>query len=108
MNLLSQGVNIEEKLNPSFGGSTGPGFGAFILIIVNNVIAFAGLTCFFLILFGGFSVMMGAGNNDPQRAAQGKQTVTYAIIGFLIVFTAYWIVKGIEILTGISITENTL
>ena len=41
---------------------------------------------------------------DAQRNAekqkQSSQTVTSAVIGYLIMFSAYWIVKIIELITG--------
>ncbi len=42
-----------------------------------------------------------AGQNDPQKAEQAKKTITSAVIGFVIVFTSYWIVKLISSLLGI-------
>jgi len=58
-----------------------------------------------LILFvlGGIGVIAGAGGDNPERAQKGKQTITAAAIGFVIVFAAYWIVQLIEFITGISI-----
>lgn len=41
-----------------------------------------------------------AGKNDPQKAEQAKKTITSAVIGFVVVFTAYWIVKLIGQLIG--------
>jgi hypothetical protein len=41
-----------------------------------------------------------AGQNDPQKAEQSKKTITSAVIGFVIVFASYWIVKLIGQLIG--------
>ena len=43
-----------------------------------------------------------AGKNDPQKAEQSKKTITSAVIGFVIVFVSYWIVKLIGQLFGIT------
>jgi hypothetical protein len=44
---------------------------------------------------------MGAGKNDPEQAAKGKKAATTALIGFIIVFAAYWIVRIIELIFGV-------
>jgi len=44
--------------------------------------------------------MFSGGN--PQAIAQGKSKVTNAIVGFIIVFTAFWIVQGMAIVLGLA------
>jgi hypothetical protein len=56
----------------------------------------------FLLVGGGFMMIAGAGNSDPKSSAQGKQAVTYAIAGFLIVFCAYWIIALIQRVIGVE------
>jgi hypothetical protein len=46
---------------------------------------------FFFILFGGFKMISGAGNSDQQ--ADARKIITYAIIGFVIIFGAYWLIQ---------------
>lgn len=53
----------------------------------------AGLILLFYFLLGGIGMISGAGKDDPKAAEQAKQTITSAVIGFVVVFTAYWIVK---------------
>ncbi len=47
-------------------------------------------------------MISSAGQSDPQKAEQAKKTITSALIGFVIVFTSYWIVKLIGSLLGIE------
>ena len=77
--------------------------GALITIILKNVFILAGVLLLVIIILGGVSYISGAGNNDPKKAAAAKQTITNAIIGFLIIFTSYWIIKIIETITGLKI-----
>ena len=42
-----------------------------------------------------------AGKNDPQKAEQAKKTLTSALIGFIIVFASYWIVKLVATIVGV-------
>jgi len=45
--------------------------------------------------------MMSSG--DEKEAEQGKNAITAAVIGFVIIFAAYWIVQIIEFITGVNI-----
>lgn len=60
----------------------------------------AGLILLFFFILGGIGMIGSAGKNDPKAAEQAKQTITSAVIGFVVVFTAYWIVKLIGQLLG--------
>jgi hypothetical protein len=62
----------------------------------------AGLILLFYFILGGISMIGSAGKNDPKTAEQAKQTITSAVIGFVVVFTAYWIVKLIGTLFGVE------
>lgn len=77
--------------------------GALISIILRNVYTVAGVLLFVLLIFGGISIIIGAGGNDPKRAAQGKKTVMTALTGFIIIFASYWIIRLISFITGVEI-----
>jgi len=62
----------------------------------------------FLLIFGGFSLIIGAGNGDPKKAQQGQKAITSALIGFAIVFLSYFIIQTIEIFTGLDILNPNL
>lgn len=53
-------------------------------------------------------LIIGAGNSDAKKSAQGKTMVTDALIGFAIVITAYFIVQIVEVTTGIKILNSGL
>ena len=67
----------------------------------------AGLFILFAFVYAGFQMVAGAGNSDQQAAAKAKQAATSAVIGFVVVFTAYWIVRIIEVITGTSFITGT-
>ena len=100
----------QVPIGPRFGSPFGQslGFGDLVSIILSNALVIAGIIFFFLILFGGISIIAGAGQDDPGRTARGKQTVTAAVIGFIIIFAAYWIIKIIEFATGLNILNPPL
>lgn len=75
--------------------------------LLKNSLVIAGIILLGLILFGGFGMLASAGSGDSKKAEQSKKTITSAIIGFLIVFSAYFIIQIIETITGLNILNNT-
>ncbi len=102
---MKQGFDIGQQ----FFGTSGhflsqlTGVGSLVSVVLKAAIAIAGILLILLLIFGGFSLMMSAGTNNPEQAAKGKQAITGAVIGFIVVFAAYWIVRLIELLTGATI-----
>jgi len=76
-----------------------------IAYTINRVLTFlfpiAGLILFVLITWGGFEMLLGAASKKNLDA--GKQRVTAAVIGFLLLFSTYWIVQIIEEITQVNI-----
>ena len=79
------------------------GVGLYVSAIITGAISVAGIILLFLLVGAGISMISGAGKNDPQSVQKGKQTATSALIGFVVVFMAYWIVKLIELITGLKL-----
>ena len=78
------------------------GIGGLVSLFLNIAFVLSGLILLFFFIMGGIGMISSAGQSDPQKAEQAKKTITSAIIGFVIVFTSYWIVKLIGQLLGIS------
>lgn len=72
--------------------------------IVNNAIpmlfGIAGIILLAYILWGGFDFLTSMG--DPKKAEAGKNKITAAIIGFLIIFVSFWIVQLVKTLLKIT------
>lgn len=77
--------------------------GGLVSVILQAAIAVAGIILLFLAVIGGIGMIAGAGSNNPEQTANGKKAITAAVIGFIVVFAAYWIVQLIEALTGVKI-----
>jgi hypothetical protein len=84
-------------------GGSYPTFSALINIILKNSITIAGTLLLGLLIYGGVAFIIGAGNGDPKKAAQGKQAITTSIIGFGIVVFAYSLIQIIQIVTKLEI-----
>jgi len=107
MNSLLSQVDIGKEwlLKPGQSIKDAPQFqtpGALISIILRNVYMAAGLLLLALLIFGGISIILGAGGGDPKKAGQGQKAATAAVIGFLIIFASYWIIQIIAFITGIE------
>lgn len=61
----------------------------------------AGLILFVMLVWGGFEMIAGAANKKSLDA--GKQRVTAALIGFLLLFSVFWLAKILEMIFGIEI-----
>lgn len=72
--------------------------------LVNNAIPIlfpvAGVLLLAYLIWGGFDYMTSMG--DPKKAEAGKTKITHAIIGFFIIFAAYWITQLVAFLFGLK------
>jgi hypothetical protein len=98
-------------LGPSYGGSHGSldplqtpsEMSRIITAIITGSLSIAGVILLFLLIGGGIGMIAGAGKSDPQAVEKGKKAATSALIGFIVVFSAYWIVKLVETITGLDL-----
>lgn len=79
------------------------GFFDFLSVIINNIYLIAGIILFFFVVIGGLGMILNAGNVDKQK--QSSKTLSSAVMGYLIMFVAYWLIKIIEALTGTEIVS---
>jgi hypothetical protein len=77
--------------------------GEIISKILPYIFTIAGIILFVFLIWGGFELLASGGNPERTKKAQGK--ITSALIGFLIIFLAYWITQLLEAIFGISIFQ---
>ncbi len=82
-----------------------PTLGSLISTLLPNVYMIAGVILFILLIFGGFTYIVSAGQQKPEGVQQGKNAITVALIGFFLIFASWWIIQIIEVITGIEIFE---
>ena len=75
--------------------------GGFITRIMTYAIPLAGIILFVMLVWGGFEMIAGASSTKSRDA--GKQRVTAAITGFLLLFASYWIVQVIQLIFNVRI-----
>lgn len=102
-----------NKCVPVFGEVTqpyGPGgygpedLGVFLSYVVSAISVVAGILLFFYLVFGGFRYMMAGGDEKAVMAA--KNMITNAGIGMVIIATAWFIAKVLEVVLGIKILST--
>ena len=66
------------------------------------VFAFAGFGVLLMIVAAGFIMLTSAG--DAKKLEAGKGRLTNALIGFFIIFAAYWLVELLQFIFGWKVT----
>ncbi len=101
-NLIAQ-VDF-NKLN---GALKGIGFrfagekpGKIITDLYPYLFVFAGLALLLYLIMGGFELMISSG--EPKKVQNAQEKITNAIIGFIIIFIAFWLVQIIEVILGVK------
>lgn len=73
--------------------------------IVSRLLSFAfplaGLILFVMLVWGGFEILIQAPSKKAIDA--GRQRVTAALIGFMLLFASYWIWQIVEVIFGVVI-----
>ena len=67
--------------------------------LLEYVFPLSGILLFFFLVSAGFDLMTAAG--DPKKTEAAKEKLTSAIVGFIIVFTAFWIYQIVKYILGI-------
>jgi hypothetical protein len=69
-----------------------------INLLVKVIFVGAGMFLLFMIIGAGLAMVQGE-SKDKDKA---KTTMTSALIGFIIMFAAYWIMQILQLITGIN------
>lgn len=73
--------------------------------IINQTLSFifpiAGMILFVMIVVGGFQMLLGG--SDQKALQAGQQRITMALVGFILLFSSYWIVQILEGIFNIKI-----
>mgnify|MGYP005624963479 FL=1 len=93
---LAGGHTITDQLSGDFDS-----LGSLISTLLPYVFTLTGLILFFVIIGAGFTMFTSAGN--PDKTKKAGQQLTFGLIGFFVVFAAYWISQLLENIFGVSI-----
>ena len=111
---------VESGTGAELPTTTGPNFNAIISgalpsfkftnigEVISRFLLFAfpaaGMLLLLYLLYGGFRLMTSGG--DPKAGEAAKAKITTAVIGFVIIFAAYWIVQIVARVLGLQGITN--
>ncbi len=81
-----------------FSGAT---LGSVVSALLPYVYVFAGLALLIMLIWGGITLMTAAG--DPGKTKDGYGKITAGLIGFAIIFVAYFVAQILEVVLMIKI-----
>jgi len=90
-----------EIEGPTGIGDRFPTLSSLVTNALPIIFSIAGAILFIYLIWGGFDFLTSMG--DPKKAESGKNKITSAIIGFIIIFTAFWITQIIDYLFKLGI-----
>src|SRR3989344_4994948 len=79
---LNKAIGLDPKLT---------NVGSIVNVIVPVLLIIAGFFLLYQLVSGGFALMFSKGDQRAVEGAKGK--VTNAVIGFVILFIAFWLVQ---------------
>jgi hypothetical protein len=72
--------------------------------ILNAALGLAGIVALVFIIYGGIKFITSGG--DQKKVAAARNTLTFAIIGLLLVFFSFGIVFFLSYITGVDCIKN--
>lgn len=93
-------IDIKSLYSPA---ATYDKFDVLVNLLVKNAFVLGGLVAFVLLIFGAFSVIVGAGSGDTKKLEQGKQALMGAVIGLILIVASVWIIEILSIVTGVNL-----
>jgi len=106
-NILAQNLTLPGGI--AVQGPTGfdtklTNVGAILTKIIPLIFYIAGFGLLLMIIGAGFTMLTSGG--DAKKMEQAQQQLTYAIVGFIIIFAAFWLVKIFGTIFGVSIINS--
>lgn len=68
------------------------------------IFLFAGVGLLLMLLAGGFTLLTSAG--DAKKLEMGKQRITNAILGIIVIFIAFWLVQILGTVFGFDTIQS--
>ncbi len=77
---------------------------AVVRLAIDWLFIFAGIAALFFIFFAGFKFMTSGG--DPKQVEGARKTLTFAIIGLVVILLSFAVINLISQLTGATCILN--
>jgi hypothetical protein len=66
--------------------------------VLTWLFTFAGIAALFFVIFGGFKFITSGG--EKEKVEEGRKTITWALVGMILIFLSFAIVRFIGETTG--------
>lgn len=97
----NNGICVPDYFKTGVASSTT--IGTLATLIIRVLLTLSGMVAVVLIIIGGFQFILSRGNEEA--ATKGKKTLTYAVIGLIVVIMSFVIVS---VVTGTLTNDNFL
>jgi len=74
--------------------------GGIIDALLPFLFVLAGLAMLIFLVYGGFTLLTSGG--DPKAVSGAKEKITFAVVGFIVVFISFWLVQIIGRMFGLQ------
>lgn len=105
MNKIAQGVDIGRWYGSDIGRRPSDAPSNIIENLVTTAVIIAGVGLLFMIMISGYQFISSSGG-DPKSKEAARNRLTWGIIGFIIVFAAFWFIQLLEAVTGDKFFTN--
>ena len=97
------GVDLGEKFTLGVGGAPVKDVYStpadLVNVIVSNLMVLGGVILFFMIILAGFKFLQ----DTTKGKEEAMKIMKTALIGFILMFSAFWIVQIVKVITGTNI-----
>lgn len=80
---------------------SGKSLGGIVSVFLPYLLTLAGMVLFGMLVLGGFTMLAGAADKESQE--KGKQMITSSLVGFFVIFLAYWIAQILQVIFKVNI-----
>jgi hypothetical protein len=101
---LPGGASFDNPEGFAFSSETK--IGEIVTAFIPILMSLVGIILFLMLIAGGFTMLTAVGN--PDKVKKGQVLITNAIIGFVIIFVAFWIMQILQIAFGLDLGFNTI
>ncbi|MEK7168617.1 MAG: hypothetical protein AAB778_01265 [Patescibacteria group bacterium] len=104
--LLAQQIRLDQNLGSAFQGATSLTVAGMVSGFIRLILVIAGLAFFFILVIGGIKWILSGGDKAHTEGARNQ--ITAALVGLVIVFSAWAIIQLINTFFGVNILQLDL
>lgn len=93
-------IDIGQTFGPVKDAESFRTLGGLVNVLLPNVLTLAGVLALIGVVVAGFNLMQHAGSGEGEKAAKDKGTFTAALIGLILIFSAYFLLQMTGVIVG--------